>query len=165
MNYVVPSQQLPPVYSTTAVSTDLVYPQFSYTAVEPSAPCVDGSLPPVEEFTGPMDDQVLQEHIAASEFTEKPAEIPVVHEQVIVQDIPEVVVSLPPAQEFFCARVRPSPSGVRWDAAGAVGGRSGGAEVRPHCALGGSSSPRGTVAPWLRRGRRHRSQVPPSDRL
>ena len=33
--------------------------------------------------------------------------------------------------------------------------------MRPHCALGGSPSPRGTVAPWLRRGRRHRSQVPP----
>ena len=59
VTYVVPSQQLPPVYSTTTVSTDLVYPQFSFTAVEPSAPCVDGSLSPVEEFTGPMYDQVL----------------------------------------------------------------------------------------------------------
>ena len=33
-------------------------------------------------------------------MTENFATIPVVHEQVIVQDIPEVVVPLPPAQEF-----------------------------------------------------------------
>ena len=49
------------------------------------------------------------------------------------------------------------------DAAGAAARSSGAAEVRPHSArhLGGSPSPRGTVAPWLRRGRRHRSQDPP----
>ena len=37
------------------------------------------------------------------------------------------------------------------------------AQVRPHSArhLGGSPSSRDAVAPWLRRGRRHRSQVPP----
>ena len=57
--YVAPAQ-VPPVYSTTTVTTDLVHPQFSSTAVVPSAPCVVGSLPPVEEFTGPVYDQVLQ---------------------------------------------------------------------------------------------------------
>ena len=46
VTYVVPGQQFPPVYSTTTVTTDLVYPQFSSTAVEPSTPCVVGSLPP-----------------------------------------------------------------------------------------------------------------------
>ena len=97
--YVAPAQ-VPPVFSTTTVTTDLVYPQFSSTAVVPSAPCVVGSLPPVEEFTGPVYDQVLQEHIAASEFTEKFAEFPVVQEQVIVQEIPGVVAPLPPIEEF-----------------------------------------------------------------
>ena len=55
--------------------------------MEPSAPCVVGSLPPVEEFSAPVYDQVLQEHIFAGEITENIVEIPVVHEQVIVQDI------------------------------------------------------------------------------
>ena len=96
VTYVVPSQQFTPVFSTTTVTTDLVYPQFSSTAVVPSSPCVVGSLPPVEEFTKPVYDQVLQEHIAASEFTEKSAEFPVV----IVQDIPGVNAPLPPVQEF-----------------------------------------------------------------
>ena len=47
-------QQLPLVYTTTTVTiddnldmTDSVYPQFSSTAVEPSAPHVVDSLPPV----------------------------------------------------------------------------------------------------------------------
>ena len=98
--YVVPSQQLTPVFSTTTVTTDLVYPQFSSTAVEPYVPCVVGSLPLVEEFSAPVYDQGLQEHIAASEFMENFAEIPVVHEQVIVQDTPQVVDSLPLDEEF-----------------------------------------------------------------
>ena len=97
--YVAPAK-VPPVYSTTTVTSDLVYPQFSSTAVEPSAPCVVGSLPPVEEFTGPVYDQVLQEHIAASELPENIAEIPVVQEQVIVQEIPHVIVPLPPVEAF-----------------------------------------------------------------
>ena len=97
--YVAPAQ-VPPIYSTTTVTTDLVYPQFSSTAVVPSAPCVVGSLPPVDEFTGPVHNQVLQEHIAASEFTEKFAEFPVVQEQVIVQGIPGVIALLPPVEEF-----------------------------------------------------------------
>ena len=53
VTYVVPSQQLLFVYTTTTVITDvnldiigLVYPQFSITAVEASAPQVVGSLPP-----------------------------------------------------------------------------------------------------------------------
>ena len=63
-------------------------------------PDVIAPLPPVEEFTGPVYDQVHQELVASSEITENCVEIPVVHEQVIVQDIPEVFVPLPPAQEF-----------------------------------------------------------------
>ena len=47
-----------------------------------------------------MFDHVHQEHFSAGEVTENFATIPVVQEQVIVQDIPEVVVPLPPAQEF-----------------------------------------------------------------
>ena len=74
--------------------------QFSSTAVEPFAPRVVGSLPPVEEFTGPVYDQVHQEQFAAGEMTENTVEIPVVQEQVIVHAIPEVVVSLPPVEEF-----------------------------------------------------------------
>ena len=47
-----------------------------------------------------MYDQVHQELVASNEVTEIFAEIPVVHEQVIVQDIPDVIAPLPPAQEF-----------------------------------------------------------------
>ena len=57
VTYDAPSQQLPPVYTMTTVTTDvnldiigLVNPQFSSTAVEASAPQVVGSLPPLEEF-------------------------------------------------------------------------------------------------------------------
>ena len=59
-------------------------------------PCVVGSLPLDEEFTGPVYDQVHQEQFAAGDMTENMVEIPVVHEQVIVQAIPRVVGSLPP---------------------------------------------------------------------
>ena len=107
VTYVVPSQQLSPVYTTTTGTTDdnldmtgLVYPQFSSTAVEPFAPHVVVSLPPLEEFTEPVYNQVHQKQIATSETTENIAEIPVVHEQVIIQEIPEVVDSLPPVEEF-----------------------------------------------------------------
>ena len=100
VTYVVPSQQLPPVFSTTSVTTGLVYPQFSNPAVVPSAPCVVGSLPPVEEFSAPVYDHVHQEQFAAGDITENLVEIPVVQEQVIVQAIPQVVDSLPPVEEF-----------------------------------------------------------------
>ena len=70
------SQQLPPVYSTTTVTTDdnldivgLVYPQFSSTAVEPFSPHVVGSVPPLEEFTEPMYNQIHQELFVAREIT------------------------------------------------------------------------------------------------
>ena len=60
VTFVVPSLQLPPVYTTTTVTTDdnldmisLVYPQFSSTAVEPYAPRVVDSLLLLEEFTEP----------------------------------------------------------------------------------------------------------------
>ena len=59
VTFVVPSQKLPPVYTTTTVTTgdnsgmfSLVYPQFSTTAVEPYAPRVVASLLPLEEFSG-----------------------------------------------------------------------------------------------------------------
>ena len=77
VTYVVPNQQLPPVYTTTTVTTDdnfnmtgLVYPQFSSTAVEPFPPHVVGPLPPLEEFSEPVFSQVHQEQIAAGEMTE-----------------------------------------------------------------------------------------------
>ena len=50
------------------------------------------SLPPVEEFTVPVYDQVHQEQISASEMTENIAEVPVVHEQMIVGLRPERLV-------------------------------------------------------------------------
>ena len=102
----VASALVPPVDTTTAVTAgdnsdmfSLVYPQFSSTAVEPVAPRVVVSLPPVEEFSAPVFHQVHQELFAASESTENVAEIPVVYEQVIVQEIPDVIVPLPPAEE------------------------------------------------------------------
>ena len=99
VTFVVPSQQLPPVCTTTTVTTgdnsgmfSFVYPQFSTTAVEPFAPRVVDSLLPLEEFTEPVYDQFHQEQIAASEMTENIGEIPVVQEQVIVRTRPERLV-------------------------------------------------------------------------
>ena len=69
----VPSQQLPVVYIKTTVTTD-----------------------DLEEFTEPVYDQVHQEQIAASEMPENIAEIPVVHEQVIVGLRPERLVDARP---------------------------------------------------------------------
>ena len=91
---------VPPVYSTTTVTADLVYPQFSSTAVEPFAPVVVGSLPPAEGFTEPVYNHAHHERFAAGETTENIAEFPVVQEQVLVQAVPEVVNSLPPVEEF-----------------------------------------------------------------
>ena len=69
-------QQLPPVYTTTAVNTDvnfdttgLVNPQFSNTAFEATAPQVVGSLPPFEAFDAPVYNQVHQEQIVAGKMT------------------------------------------------------------------------------------------------
>ena len=102
VTYVVPSQQLLPVYTTTTVTTDdnldmtgLVNLQFSSTAVEPCPPHVVGPLPPLEEFTEPVYNQVHQEQIAAGETTENIAEIPVEEERVIVQEIRSWVRFLP----------------------------------------------------------------------
>ena len=64
VTYVVPSRQLPPVHSTTTVTTGLVYPQFSNPAVVPSAPCGRWFS------SAPVCDQVLQEHIFAGDITE-----------------------------------------------------------------------------------------------
>ena len=55
-------------------------------------PEVADSLPHDEQFTGPVYDQVHQELVASSEMTENFAEIPVVHEQVIVGLRPERLV-------------------------------------------------------------------------
>ncbi len=89
------SQQLPPVYTTTTVTTDdnlditsLMYPQFSSTAVEPCSPHVVGSLPPLEEFTQPV---YNPEQIVAGEMTQNIIGNSAVQEQVIVQEIPPVV--------------------------------------------------------------------------
>ena len=80
-----PSQQLPLVYTTTTVTTDVnlditgfASPQFSNTAVKASAPQVIGSLPPFEEFTAPVYNQIHQEHVVAGETTPNIVEIPVV---------------------------------------------------------------------------------------
>ena len=79
-----------------------MYTQFSSTAVDPFASHVVDSLP-LEKFTEPVYNQVHQEQIAADKTTENMAEIPVVQEQVIVQEIPEIVDLLPPVEEVYCA--------------------------------------------------------------
>ena len=66
----------------------------------PSSPHVVNSFLPLEEFTAPVYNQVHQELITAGETTENMAEIPVVREQVIVQEIPDVAVPLPPVEEL-----------------------------------------------------------------
>ena len=83
----VPSQQLPPVFSTATVVTD-VSPS---TAVETSPTQVIGSLPPFEEFTEPGYNQVHQEQIVAGEMTQTIIEHSAVQEQVITPEIPPVV--------------------------------------------------------------------------
>ena len=87
--------------------------QFSSTAVEPIAPRVVDPLPPVEEFSGPVYDQVHQEQFAAGEMSENMVEFPVVLEQVIVQAIPEVVGSLPPVGPCTTMFIRNSLLQVR----------------------------------------------------
>ena len=92
------SQQLPPVCTTTTVTTDdnLVSVwctrNFSSTAVDPSSPHVVGSLPPLEEFTEPVYNQVHQELCVTREITLNIVEHPPVQEPVTVQEIPEVSV-------------------------------------------------------------------------
>ena len=107
MTYVASSQQLLLAYTITTDTTDdnldvpgLVHTQFSSTAVETFAPQVVVSFPRYEEFSAPVYNQVHQEQIAAGETTENIAEIPVVQEHVIVQEIPGVVVRLLPVEEF-----------------------------------------------------------------
>ena len=167
--YVAPAL-VPPVYSTTTVTTGLVYPQFSSSAVVPSAPCVVGYLPPVEEFTEPVYVQVLQEQIAASEMTEKSAEFHVVLEQVIVQEIPDDFAPLPPVEVFSAPvyahehLVQIAASEMTVDIAeipvvhqqvivgmrpGRLVDSRGPQRCVRSCALGGSPCPCGAVAPWL----------------
>ena len=110
MTYVASSQQLPPAHTMTTDTTDnnfditdLVNTQFSSTAVETFVPQVIVSNPPFEEFSGPVYKQVHQEQTAACETTENNAEIHVVQEQMLVQEIPhapQVVDSSPPLEDF-----------------------------------------------------------------
>ena len=63
---------------------------FKYVSPAPVIECVAppvGSLPPYEVFSAPVCNQVHQELFAASEMTENNAEIHVLQEQVIVQEI------------------------------------------------------------------------------
>ena len=76
--------------------------------MEPFAPCVVGSLPPVEEFSAPVYHQEHQELFAASETTGNIAEIPVVQEHVIVGTRPERLVDARGPQR--CARTVRSTS-------------------------------------------------------
>ena len=99
---VVHSHQLFLVLSTATIATDdnfdmagLVYPQFSSTAVEPSAPQAVVSVPPFQEFTEPVYNQVHQEQIATGEMTLSIVEYPAVQEQAIVQEIPLYVAPAP----------------------------------------------------------------------
>ena len=64
-------------------------PQIS--TASPEAPQVVGSLPPLEEFTEPVYNQVYQEQIVAGEMTQNITENSAVQEQVIVPEIPPVV--------------------------------------------------------------------------
>ena len=85
----------------TGVNLDVsgfVSPLFSRIAVEGSASQVVDPLPPAEEFSEPVCNQVHRERFSASELPEIIADIPVVQEQVIVQAIPSVVGSLPPGE-------------------------------------------------------------------
>ena len=128
-----PVNSYPFVYTTTTVTTD-----------------------DLEEFIEPVYDQVHQEQIAASEMPENIADIPVVYEQVIVQEIPDVIVPLPPADEFsapvydqvhqeqiaasemtvdFAEIAVVHEQVIAGDAAGAVGGRSGAAGGAGACGL------------------------------
>ena len=94
-SFVAPSQQLRPAYTAAAVTTGVNLDA----DVVGSASEVVGSLPHGEVFAAPVFNQVHQEQLAGGEIPENLVEIPVVHKQVIVQDIPEVIVPLPPAQE------------------------------------------------------------------
>ena len=108
-----PSQQLPPAYTTPTDTTgdnfditDLVHPQFSFTAAEAFSPLVVGSLPPMEEFDAPVYDQIRQEKFVAGEMTEHRVGNPPVQEQVVVQEIPQApqVVDSSPLLVDFAAR-------------------------------------------------------------
>ena len=102
-----PSLQLRPAYSAATVATGVnldvtgfVSPQFSRTAVEGSASQVVVPLPPSEEFTEPVCNQVHRERFSASELPENIADIPVVLEQEIVQAPFRVADSSPPCEVF-----------------------------------------------------------------
>ena len=100
----------------------LVYPQFSSTAVEPYAPRVIDSLLPLEEFTALVYHQVHQELFAASETTENIEEIPVVQEQVIVQEIRCGVPAMFQAASPVVEHRAPAPALFKSNACGGVYG-------------------------------------------
>ena len=89
MEYVTPAPAVPHVAPVPVLEYVSPAPVIEYVA-----PAV-GSLPPYEESSAPVYNQVHQEQIAAGDTTENIAEIPVVQEQVIVQGIPDVVDPLP----------------------------------------------------------------------
>ena len=68
-----------------------VFPVVQEQVIVQAVPRVVGSLPPVHGFTGPVA-QAHHEQFAAGEITEKSADFPVVHEQVIVGMRPERLV-------------------------------------------------------------------------
>ena len=68
------------------------------------------SLPPAEEFTEPVYTAFHQEQFSACETTENIANFPLVQEHVLVQDIPRLVGSSPPVDEFTAyVAMRPLP--------------------------------------------------------
>ena len=97
MTLSVPSQQLPPAYTTTTDTTDdnfdttdLVHPQFSFPAVKAFSPQVVGSLPSFDEFDAPVYNRIHQEQIVAGMTIQHRGENLAVQEHVIVQEIPQV---------------------------------------------------------------------------
>ena len=102
----VPSQQLRPACTSATVTTGVnldvsgfVSPLFSRSAVEVSASQVVDPLPPAEEFSETVCNQVHRVRLTAGETAENLVEIPDVQEQAIGQAI-VVVGSLPPSEEF-----------------------------------------------------------------
>ena len=94
VTHAVPSQQLPPAYTTATVATDvnlditvLLSSQFSSTAVEASAPHGVGSHPPITGFTEPVYNHVHQEQIVTGEMTQNIIENSAVQELLFVQEI------------------------------------------------------------------------------
>ena len=94
--------------------TGLVNPQFSFSAVEASAPQVVGSLPPFEEFDAPVCSKIHQEQIFAEETTQNTYENLALQEQVISGNSSGSTGCRFISSLGRCCgtRVQPSPSGI-----------------------------------------------------